>query len=596
VKLITLDIETFPNYFLIAFKSLDTSKVITFEIKNTNGKFTALETQKILSILNKYETFGFNSLNFDMPIVTASLTGCTAHKLNQLSNSIINDNMRPWQVLKQLNINLIDVNHFDLKEVAVGVGVSLKLYGGRLHSKRLQDLPIEPNATLSKSDMQAIRDYCINDLDTNIDLYNAIKPRLDVRRDMISQYGYNVLSKSDAQIAELVIKTDLQAINPNIDFNNKSTFDKIIYKTPNFIRFKTKILQDALLLIQNHEFNVLSNGSVELPKNLTDLNIKIGFTQYQLGIGGLHSKEKSQIVIPNKNQLLIDKDVTSYYPSIILNLGLYPKQLGKDFLTVFKNKVIERLNAKRNKDKVKSEVLKIVINGSYGKLGSVYSALYAPDLMLTTTLTGQLSLLMLIESLELYGIKVISANTDGVVSLLSKDKKELYEALCQDWELTTGFGLESNEYVGLYSKDVNNYLAITKDGFKGKGVFTLNHLSKNPQADICVEAVIAFLKYNVPLEKTINDCKDVCKFLIVRLVTGGAVYKSKYLGKVVRFYYSKNGTSIHYAKNNNKVPKSDGSKPLMELTELPIDIDYSRYIREAHDVLESLGHIGGRLC
>lgn len=596
MKLITLDIETFPNYFLIAFKSIDTGKIITFEIKDINDKFSELETQKILSILNKYETFGFNSLNFDMPIITASLKGYTAYKLNQLSNSVIIDNMRPWQVLNQLNLKELDVKHFDLKEVAVGVGVSLKLYGGRLHSKRLQDLPIEPNTTLSKRDMQAIKDYCINDLDINIDLYNAIKPRLDVRRDMIPQYGYIVLSKSDAQIAELVIKTDLQTINPDINFNNKRTFDKIVYKTPNFIRFKTKILQDALLLIQNHEFNVLCNGSVELPKHLTDLNIKIGFTQYQLGIGGLHSKEKSQIIIPNKNQYLIDKDVTSYYPSIILNLGLYPKQLGKVFLTVFKNKVIERLNAKRNKDKVKSEVLKIVINGSYGKLGSVYSALYAPDLMLTTTLTGQLSLLMLIESLELHGIKVVSANTDGVVSLLSKDKKDLYEVLCQDWELITGFGLEANEYVGLYSRDVNSYIAITKDGFKGKGIFTLNELSKNPQAEICVEAVIAFLKDNVPLEKTINDCKDVCKFLTVRSVTGGAIYKFEYLGKVVRFYYAKNGTNIYYAKNNNKVPKSEGAKPLMELTELPIDINYSRYICEAYDILESLGHIGGRLC
>lgn len=596
MKLITLDIESFPNYFLIAFKSLGTNKVITFEIKDAHGKFTDVETQKILSILSKSETFGFNSLHFDMPIITGSLNGHTAYQLNQLSNGIIIDNLRPWQVLKQLKLQSLDVKHFDLKEVAVDVGVSLKLYGGRLHSKRLQDLPIAPNTTLSLSDMDNIKEYCINDLDTNIDLYNAIKPRLDVRRDMILHYGYSVLSKSDAQIAELVIKSDLQAINPDIDFNNKNTFDKIVYKTPDFIKFKTKLLQNALSLIEKHEFNVLANGSVELPKHLTDLNIKIGFTQYQLGIGGLHSKEKSQIVIPNKNQYLIDKDVTSYYPSIILNLGLYPKQLGKDFLTVFKNKVTERLHAKRNNDKVKSEVLKIVINGSYGKLGSVYSALYAPDLMLTTTLTGQLSLLMLIENLELNGIKVVSANTDGVVSLLSKDKKDFYESVCQDWELLTGFGLEDKEYIGLYSRDVNSYIAITKDGFKGKGIFTLNELSKNPQADICVEAVIAFLKDNVSVEKTINDCKDVRKFLTVRSVTGGAVYKGEYLGKVVRFYYAKNGSNIHYAKNNNKVPKSDGSKPLMELTELPTDIDYNRYVREAQEILESLGHIGGRLC
>ena len=39
---------------------------------------------------------------------------------------------------------------------------------------------------------------------------------------------------------------------------------------------------------------------------------------------------------------------------------------------------------------------KIQINGSFGKLGSKYSLLYAPDLLLQTTITGQLALLMLI--------------------------------------------------------------------------------------------------------------------------------------------------------------------------------------------------------
>lgn len=595
MKLISLDVESYQNYFLLAFKSLD-NKVKTFELKSQDAEIDNAEKKQVLSILTNNETFGFNSLHYDMLMITGYIEGYSPSLLNDISNAIIKDNLRPWQVANQFNLSIPDFKHFDLKEVAVGVGTSLKLYGGQLHSKRLQDLPIPPETMLSVPDMVTIKEYCINDLDTTIDLYNAIKSRLDVRRDMIGDYGYSVLSKSDAQIAELVIKQELKKINPDIDFKAKTDISKIRYAAPDFIKFTTPLLKNTLSLIENTEFEILSNGSVDLPKLITDLDIKIGFTEYQLGIGGLHSKEKSQIVIPNKNQCLIDKDVTSYYPSIILNLGLYPSQLGKDFLTVFKNKVTERLHAKRNKDKVKSEVLKIVINGSYGKLGSVYSALYAPDLMLATTLTGQLSLLMLIESLELNGIKVISANTDGVVSLLSKDKKELFETICQDWELFTGFGLEDNQYKALYSRDVNNYLALTDNDFKGKGIFTLNQLSKNPQAEICVEAVIAFLKDDVPLEKTINDCKDVRKFLNVRAVTGGAVYKGGYLGKVVRFYYAKNGTSIHYAKNNNKVPKSDGSKPLMELTELPSDIDYVRYVREAEEILESLGHIGGRLC
>ena len=116
----------------------------------------------------------------------------------------------------------------------------------------------------------------------------------------------------------------------------------------------------------------------------------------------------------------MDCDVASYYPSIILNQGLCPANIGENFLRVYKKIVDERLKAKKEGDKVVSESLKIVINGSFGKFGSKFSALYAPEMLLQVTLTGQLALLMLIEKLENADIKVISANTDGVVSVFDR--------------------------------------------------------------------------------------------------------------------------------------------------------------------------------
>lgn len=54
--------------------------------------------------------------------------------------------------------------------------------------------------------------------------------------------------------------------------------------------------------------------------------------------------------------------------------------------------------------------------------------------MYQVTINGQLFLLMLIEKLELAGIHVISANTDGIVSIIPNDKFELYCNLCHEWE------------------------------------------------------------------------------------------------------------------------------------------------------------------
>src|SRR5205814_10349873 len=74
------------------------------------------------------------------------------------------------------------------------------------------------------------------------------------------------------------------------------------------------------------------------------------------------------------------------------------------------------LKAEQARMKATEAGLKIALNAAlFGKTGSPWSVLYAPHLMITTTLTGQFALLMLIQRAEAMGICVVSANTDGVV-------------------------------------------------------------------------------------------------------------------------------------------------------------------------------------
>ena len=232
---------------------------------------------------------------------------------------------------------------------------------------------------------------------------------------------------------------------------------------------------------------------------------------------------------------------------------------------------------------------KLELNGSFGKLGSRYSILYAPDLLINTTLTGQLSLLMLIEELELAGIKVISANTDGFVSVMNKDQYNNYDAICNAWEFNTGLNLEETAYKAIYSRDVNNYLAITVDDKKkGKGVFTLGQLSKNPASEISILAVIEYLTNGTPIADTILNCKDILHFVTIKTVNGGGVWRDQYLGKVVRWVYVTNGSPITYVKNGNKVGTSDGCMPVMDLIELPDNLDYDKYIDISNKLLQSV--------
>ncbi|MFA7174773.1 MAG: hypothetical protein WC340_15455 [Kiritimatiellia bacterium] len=256
---------------------------------------------------------------------------------------------------------------------------------------------------------------------------------------------------------------------------------------------------------------------------------------------------------------------------------------------------IEELEAELSYHKTQSDTLKIAINGSFGKLGSKYSALYAPDLLIQTTVTGQLALLMLIERLHLAGVRVISANTDGIVLHHTKAKQPGIDAIMWDWMLDTSYTLERTDYRAIASRDVNNYIAVKLDGStKGKGCFASGGLQKNPDQPIIYEAVAEYIAKGTPIAKTITECTDICKFCTVRRVKGGAVWRGEKLGKAVRFYLSTSAASdecIHYATNSNRVPKSAGAKPLMDLPDrFPDDVDYHAYLVAAEKLLCEVGY------
>jgi hypothetical protein len=151
--------------------------------------------------------------------------------------------------------------------------------------------------------------------------------------------------------------------------------------------------------------------------------------------------------------------------------------------------------------------------------------------------------------------------------------------------------LDETKYKALYSKDVNNYFALTVDGNeKRKGVFANTGLNKNPANSICIEAVVKFIKTNTSITSTINRCADIRQFLRVQRVNGGATWKGEPIGNVVRFYYSTKGEHITRVSNGGKVPFSTDSVPVIELPDnIPEDLDYSRYIEESEKLLKSVG-------
>lgn len=283
-------------------------------------------------------------------------------------------------------------------------------------------------------------------------------------------------------------------------------------------------------------------------------------------------------------------------------------------------KQIADLEAEATELKILDAGKKVSLNGTFGKLFSRHSIFYAPEFGIAVTIGGQLSLLMLIERLELAGIRVVSANTDGVEMSIPWGREWIANDIIRWWQKATGLTLEGNNYLALYSRDVNNYISLQFDGsVKRKGVFGESGLLNNrhPDLDICSDAVVALLTKGVPLMSTIESCTDIRKFLRVRGAKGGATwvrdsedmlatYGDKkaivkingggnggmHLGRAVRWYYKRGSRDyIVDTKSLNKVAGSDGAQPVMRLPkELPSDIDYHYYLTVAEEMLVDIGY------
>lgn len=593
------DIEIFRNYFLVMFLDADTHAVTYFEaypeeIYDDEGMLPEPIPAKTLDIpalrktVRESRTVSFNGLNFDLPILTEAMRGASVATLKKIADRIIKNNMKYWQ----LGIELVECDHVDIFSVAPGMA-SLKIYGGRLHCQRMQDLPIEPDAEVTPEDRARLREYCVNDLYTTLSLFRKVEPQVLLREQMGAMYGLDLRSKSDAQIAEAVIRKEVEkSLGRRLEKPEVTPGDSFLYTPPTWVKFKTLPLQETLQTVRAARFVIGPNGAVQMPAEIASLKIGIGEGVYRMGIGGLHSSEKSIAHFSDEANVLIDRDVTSYYPSIILNCGLRPRHMGAAFTQVYRSLVERRLAAKRAGNTVEADALKITINGSFGKFGSQYSILYSPTLLIQTTVTGQLALLMLIEDLESEGIPVVSANTDGIVIKCPRSKIGIMHLVIDEWEMATAFGTEETRYRAIYSRDVNNYIALKEGkGYKLKGAYAPAGLSKNPTNEVCVDAVVRFLTDGSGIEDTIRACRDIRKFVTIRNVKGGAVKGDVYLGKAVRWYYALGETgTINYKVNGFKVAGTDAARPLMEIPEtFPEDVDHDWYIREATSILNDIG-------
>lgn len=607
-----MDTECLIDYWSIGFLDVNTDRQVVLE------QFPGhpLDRARLAKIVRNWRIVSFNGIHYDLPMIALAMSGATNEELKIANDAIIPGpglvGIRSWEFYERYGVSLPPyMDHIDLIEVAPSAArdkgmdtqfVSLKMYAAMMHSKRMADMPFGFDEVITPAKREIVRSYHGNDLNVTKDLFWELQDQLKLRAEMSVEYGVDMRSKSDAQIGEAVMKVEIERQTKKRLYRPDIVPGNIKFEAPAYIRFQTPYMQEVLATVLRAKFYVRPTGYIEMPKEIADLVITIGEQTFKMGIGGLHSQESNISHFADEDELIEDNDVTGYYPNLMINSGREPANMKGYFQPIFRRQVKERAEAKRAGKKAIAESRKIVCNGLFGKTGSGYSIVYSPTMMIQTTISGQLSILMLIEDAVLNGHRVISANTDGFVTKIRRDRYFHFRGLVFDWEERTGLNMEEVQYKSTHALSVNTYVAITTDGkAKRKGDFALSGrgqpaamgLKKNPSNEICYDAVIAFITDGIPLERTIRECQDIRKFVHSTRVKGGGYKNGEMIGKTVRWYYCDDDPSPMLKKDGDKVARSEWAMPCMELPdELPHNINYPWYIREANAILNDIGMTG----
>ncbi len=595
-KLAIYDIEVYPNFFLVVFLTEEGLQVFTGEQLESLKSFIA-DPELVL--------IGYNNLSYDDIILKAIYKEYykTAEEIYQLSQEIItrsNDDMfnrlkwrtkTPWY--KSIDLMQLAFKDDDM----IGGKASLKEIAVRLKCEKIQDLPYDFNKELTAEEMENVKTYCMNDIHITAELWNRLHKAIELRLQLEHLYHVDVITASEAQCAETILKElyirrsgirpeQLKALRT--DYKEIAVSDCIAAN----IQFKTAALEDLLNEWKGLKLQFF-NGVLQDKTLKREITLKN--KAYSLGSGGIHSIDDPAVYSTTEDRIIYDVDVTSYYPSIILNMNLHPGHLTSVWTDILKELTTERIAAKKAGEKLKADSLKIVINSAYGKTGNQYSFMCDPKLMLTVTITGQLSLLMLIEQLSEAGIEVLSANTDGITASVKVQDVAAFTSICNTWQENTGFNLEKTVYKKYIRRDINNYIAEPVDGYiKKKGIFDDWNLYKKNDCKIISKALENYFLKNIPVEETIslsNDQADIHDYLQSYKAAKGFIV---YIGeqpqqRTNRWYVSTEGYTLEKRKDGKtiKVENAGSVKVVNEIidTGLPADLDLNFYRQEAKEII-----------
>jgi len=566
---IVYDIEAFPNVFTVAAKNTESKNKICYEVSERKNDLPQIAK---LFLHKKIIMVGYNNHHYDDLVINYILLNyhqlislpvwSITKAIKDFSDSIINSQDKQLKSFyKYKYARLFPSVDLLTMMFSSKLRVGLKAMQVTMEFPNVREYEGDFGSHLPISEIDNMISYNFNDVESTEELLYRNLDKINIRLAMNERYGIDVLSTDDVNMGMEILKSQYMK-KSGIDWRElkdlRSPCDQLCLNDIifDFIKFESPQL---VALLKD-----LKSQCIDPSDNSFERVFELGGTVYTYGLGGIHSQQEPEKFEPKNGEYkLIDVDVASMYPTIILEHKVYPEHLGIQFLETYHDIYVERLEAKHNGNKPVNEGLKKCLNGLTGNLQSEYSWVYSPKAALTIRINGQLMLLMLAEKFAKAGIKVINANTDGLFVKCPTDKLDEMKKLCSEWEEITKMKLEADYFERFYQYAINDYIGV-KEGWsethdpkliKTKGLFlTSIELGKGLPPMIIAEALKNYFVEGIPVDKTLKDCTDIKKFLTFQKVNKefAVEYMNERIAHINRYYMSTNGSYLQKCRVDEK--------------------------------------------
>jgi len=485
------------------------------------------DKQKLEDYYKKYKDeifIGYNIRGYDQYIFKGILCDFDPYKITQW---IIKDDKPGYKfsnLFYQFPLNYYDVgSKFNsLKQLEGFMGNDI----------RETEIPFDYDGEFTPEMIEKVIHYNTHDVEQTIEVFLQTKEDFDAQLDLIKTFKLplSYISKTKAQLTAAALGCKRQEHNDewNISFVPTIKLDKYKY------------IWDWFKDPRNY-----MNGD--------KLDVDVLGVPHTFGLGGLHGAPIEPL---HSKGLIIHVDVTSYYPSLMIVYDLLSRNV-KD-KKIFKDIYDKRVALKKAGKKKEQAPYKIILNSTFGITNDKYSLAYDPRRNHEVCINGQLLLLDLLEKLEGH-CTLIQSNTDGLIIQIP-DTDEAFDKIddiCYEWESRTGMGLGFDIITEIYQKDVNNYVFTFENGkYERKGAYVKELNPIDNDLPIVNEALVNYMTKHIPVETTINNCKELLKFQKIVRIQGnylcGWHNNKKLTDKTFRVFASKDKTDTYVGKQKAK--------------------------------------------